>query len=278
VTLTLSELSCASLPRYFLTGYQCGLRSIALNLENPRESRAPYSIQQGTRTITVDVSRASMTNVYTNDSQVVFRGALKCVMIFTPNDLSEGGGPPSGGGSLLIDRMEFNTLSFVEFIARTSVKCTPVYRMTSSGPKGESGHGGSTVTGANGKMVSTPAGQAPTPGMTPNSTGAVHSTLPSTKTLEKGKARETAISEVDESMVDDDDDDGAAGARAADESAEIVPSGLTGAEDEGSLTSAHQQAFEIVGETVTMPDQCINEFGVSNGALRCLEVRPSNSP
>jgi hypothetical protein len=292
-----AELSCSSLPRYFLTSYRCGLRSIALNLENPRESRAPYSAQQGNRTITVDVSRASMTNIYTNDTQVVFRGALKCVMIFTPNEAPEGGGPPSGGGSLLIDRMEFNTVSFVEFIARASVKRQPIYRIaetaegSSGSSQGNSGDGAGGGSGSGGaKTASTPAGQAPTPGMTPSSTA---SALPTTKAADKGKGRESAISEVDEdgvALVEDAESGTGPTGAGAKSGTGLEGSGLVAAADAGegssraerdsTSTTAGKPAkppppLEVIGETVTMPDQVINAYGISDGALRCLEVRLS---
>lgn len=230
-----------------------------------------------------------MTNIYTNDTQVVFRGALKCVMIFTPNEAPEGGGPPSGGGSLLIDRMEFNTVSFVEFIARASVKRQPIYRVAESAECSTSSSLGNTGDGAGGrngsggaKTASTPAGQAPTPGMTPSSTA---SALPSAKAAaDKGKGRELAISEVDEDGLSLGDDlDGGVGpvgapARSgAGREAVDVGEGSSRIDDDSASTTAGKPAnppppLEVIGETVTMPDQVINAYGISDGALRCLEV------
>lgn len=232
-----------------------------------------------------------MTNIYTNDTQVVFRGALKCVMIFTPNEAPEGGGPPSGGGSLLIDRMEFNTVSFVEFIARASVKRQPIYRVaepaqgSSHSSRNNADDGGDSGSGGV-KTASTPAGQAPTPGMTPSSTA---SALPAAKAADKGKGRESAISEVDEDGkgIGDDADNSnvTAGARAkytaghkgSDLVAADLGEGSTSSRIDQDSTTASKPAkpplpLEVIGETVTMPDQVINAYGISDGALRCLEV------
>lgn len=257
------EIDRTILPRFFLVAYETGLRSISLNLENPRESRPAHSAaaataspRPGYRTITVDVSKASMTSLYMNGTQIVTSGSLKCVLLYNPE----------GGATLLIDRIEFVALEHTEYISRAAMvpreavlaASATAVASNASGVSGSSsslmaasqdgsapassGAGGGVGGEENGhpKIAHTPVAQAPTPSMTPGATTGTTAGLSS-----NGKGKGVAKAGGEEG--------GGEG-------------GATGGADEAAAVSPKEP------ESFVLPVSAVNDFGIPFAQMRCLEV------
>ena len=199
-----------------------------------------------------------MTHTFANGCQVVTMGILKCSLVVTPegNDSSP----------LLIDRIHYEAVSHVEYVARASM----IPQVLSQGQKdllAASASAGGAGGGGNGGTESrnqTPMAQAPTPTMTPKTTSGESSSSGTTTRKGKGKAASAAAGEKDEGGVGGEENGNEGGA-----------GGGGGNGGESSSLACGGTGNDLVTSTpmlYSLPERSVNDFGISPGMMRCLEV------
>jgi hypothetical protein len=228
-----AELTTSSLPRYFLNAYQSGLKSTSLNLENPREARTNI-LGTDCMLISVTVTSASMTYTFENGTQIVTRGSLDCSLYHNPDD--------PDNLNLRLQKIHYRAGSSREYVARDVIRREEIWRsdLLKGGAGAGSGEGGGKEEGES-TVGQTPQAQAPTPSMTP---GTSSSSVGGSRRVTRQSKKE-----------------GGGGG------------GVNGQEDGTGVTLLGDSSDEVVGERFFLPDSAINDFGVTRGMMRCLEVR-----
>lgn len=220
--------------------------------------------------INVTVTSASMTHTFSNGTQIVSRGSLECSLYHNPDD--------PDNLNLRLQKIHYKAEGHTEYIAKHAIRREPIFLSSLRGGLGggdegsssTSGFGGQGPEGGNGGNSETdyknqtPQGQAPTPNMTPST---------SSSSVGKGKARAKAAGNGKGATSFK-----SGGETPYDESGEgLNEPPLSGTGGENGAGGQHGSS-DAIGEKFFFPDSLVNDFGITLGMMRCLEVsHPSAS-